>query len=118
MNSFRTSIIGLLLASLTMACATHPKQATADFLQGTWTSLQYKVSYGFMGRNTMSISDNIEGEEYHYSIENDTIIFQMKIDEVLGNLTEPDTMTYKIIDNDTIELNYQGFKTTIVRNIP
>ena len=109
--------IGLLFALLIMSC-TPPKQATADFLKGTWTSTQYKVNYGFMGKNTMLISDEIEGEEYHYTIKEDTIIFQMKIDEVIGNLTEPDSMTYKIIDNDTIEINYQGLTTKIVRDIP
>jgi hypothetical protein len=108
--------ISLLFALLTMACTTPPKQATADFLQGTWTSTQYKVNYGFIGKHTMFISDEVEGEEYNYFIKGDTIIFQMQIDELIGNTTEFDTMTYKIIDNDTIELNYQGLKTKIVRD--
>lgn len=108
--------IGLLFALLIVSC-TPPKQATADFLKGTWTSTQYKVNYGFMGKNTMLISDDIEGEEYHYIIKNDSIIFQLTIDEMIG-VTEFDTMTYRILGYDSIEINYQGFHTTLIRNKP
>ena len=109
--------IGLLFALLIVSC-TPPKQATADFLKGTWTSTQYKVNYGFIGKHTMLISDEVEGEEYHYTIIGDTIFFQMQIDELIGNTTEIDTMFIHVIDKDTIEVNYQGLTTKIVRDLP
>ena len=115
MKAKRISIICLLMMLVLASCTT-PKVASAEFLQGTWTSVEYKTNYGFIGKNTMLISDDIEGEEYHYSIKADTIIFAMKIDEMIGNVLESDTMTYSIIDENTIELNYQGLFTHIVRN--
>ena len=91
-----------------------PKTLSAEFLQGSWANPEYGVNYGFMGKNTMLISDSIEGEEYHYIIKDDTIIFRRLIDEGLG-YTEFDTMTYKVLDEDSIELYYQRLKLKLVR---
>jgi hypothetical protein len=111
------SLLILLVCVLAIACTPPPKKATAEFLKGTWTSAKYKVDYGFIGKSTMFISDDVEGEEYHYIIKNDSIIFQMIIDEMIG-VTEFDTMTYRILGYDSIEINYQGFHTTLIRNKP
>ena len=112
----------LLLLTLAIvclgACCNAPELASADFLNGTWSSTRYDVQYGFMGKNTMFISDSIEGEEYHYNIVQDTIVFRLILDEEIGDTLDYDSMTYNILDKNTIELNYHGFRNTIIRNIP
>lgn len=114
------SLIGLITFSVCVLsfaeCDNPPKTLSAAFLKGTWTCHQHGVNYGFIGKNTMLISDSIEGEEYHYIIKNDTIIFRMLLDEEC-NYAEFDTMTYSVIDNNTINLNYQGLGITIERDI-
>ena len=112
----------LLLLTLAMvclgACSNAPELASAEFLNGTWSSTKYDVQYGFMGQNTMLISDSIEGEEYHYRIIQDTIVFRLLLDEAIGDTLDVDSMTYHIIDKNTIELNYCGLHNTIIRNLP
>ena len=74
------------------------------------------VKYTFIGQCTMFIDNECEGDKYMYHLKNDTLIFMPNFDtEVYGDSVCADTMVFKVLSDDYIDVTYLDLHFNLIR---
>ena len=109
-------LLYLFVAGCLLASCVQP-QLTSDFLNGTWVVDEDTcVKYTFVGKNTMYIDNQIEGEQYDYRIVSNNIAFAPVFDEeIYGDTLLCDTLRMFIEDHNTINVSYLSLDFKLLR---
>ena len=109
-------LLYLFVAGCLLASCVQP-QLTSDFLNGTWVvDKDTCVKYTFVGKNTMYIDNQVEGEQYDYRIVSNKIVFAPVFDEeIYGDTLLCDTLNVVIDDFNTMRISYLSTNFKLIR---
>ena len=109
-------LLYLFIAGCLLASCVHP-QLTSEFLSGTWVvDKDTCVKYTFVGKSTMYIDNQVEGEQYEYRIVSNMIAFAPVFDdEIYGDTLLCDTLNVVIDDFNTMGISYLSIDFKLIR---